>query len=295
MHVPTPKARALIALALTVLACAGGGVDRVGSLIAERAEGVERGTLMIASERLTDDELARILAHPEMADLADIALHHNALTAAAIPALVASPRIAGVQRLDLSYNPLGDAGVTALAASPVLARLTALSVAGAGATEAGIRALAASPHAARIAELDVGYQVVGAAAADLVQPRTVLRLREAGVDGPTAARLLNRAHVATIELSGNPIGSVSGRLATEITTIDLSGCEITRFDAAGPGLRALDLDRNPLGEAGIRAIAAAPWLADLQYLSVMGTDASPAARQALRDAWGERPGLTAER
>jgi Leucine-rich repeat (LRR) protein len=110
--------------------------------------------------------------------------------------------------------------------------------------------------------------------------------------------LLRAAEVRTLELSENPIGRLTDldAIAPAIMNLDLNHCELTDISAlaqaSAPALEALELDYNPLGDAGVVALAEARWLQQLKSLSVVGTKGSPAARQALRSAWGQRPGLT---
>ncbi len=276
-------------------------MSRVQSLIVERQGGIERGTLMVASAKLTDAELAELLADPRVTALSDLSLHHNALTSAGIRTAIASPKLTRLANLNLSNNPIGDEGVRALAGSEVLDPILTLSLAGVGATEAGAQALAESDHSAGIAQLDLGFQPIGRAAPLLATPRKALLLQKAGIDSQTAVALLQTGQVATLKLKENAIPTLDGltSVSPALTALDLGSCGLTDLSALAtapaPGLRSLHLDYNPLGDEGLEVLARATWLPTLEFLSAMGAQGGPAGRAALRSAWGERPGLTLER
>jgi len=291
------------ALALTVAICGCGGDNRsrAGSLIGIRLSAIERGTLFIASEKLTDAELAEILADPRVPPLTELSLHNNALSAASVRMIAASPKSQALGVLHLGHNPIGDEGVALLAASPAVQSLRLLSLGRVGMTGKGLHALASSPQAARIALFELRFQNLGADAAVLAEtPRDELLLQQTGIDGPTAVLLLRTARVKTLELKENPIRSLGGldAISTPLVSIDLSMCELTDIsiltEARAPSLQEMELDYNPLGDRGLHALAQARWLRQIRFLSVMGAKASREARQALRVAWGERPGLTLE-
>jgi hypothetical protein len=259
---------------------------------------MENGVLMIPSERLLDGELAEILADPRVVNLKELNLHNNALTAESARLIADSPKLVGLEILDLSFNPIADEGVATLAGSAQLESVRIFSVARVGASGRTARALAASSQAAGVADLDLRYQQIGPDAALLIGKRQVLRLTKTGIDGPTAVALLRAAEVQTLELSENAIGSLTDldAIRAAIMNLDLNHCELSDISAlaqaTAPGLEALELDYNPLGDAGLGALTTARWLQQLKFLSVVGTKGSPAARQALRSAWGQRPGLT---
>lgn len=297
--IPRMRISWLVCLACALAACDRGSQNRVGMLVGTREASLARGTLFIASEKLSDSELSAILADPRVSALTELTLHHNALSAAAVRTIAASQKLTALAILDLSFNPLGDEGVTVLASSPVLASLRNLSLAHAGITGEGLHALAHSPHAARIASLDLRFQNIGAAAALLATvPRDKLLLQQTGIDGPTAIILLRTARVKTLELEGNPIRTLAGldAISASLVSIDLSRCQLADISiltqALAPSLQALELDYNPLGDAGLDALVGAQWLKQIRFLSVMGAKSSPEARQKLRAAWGDRPGLT---
>jgi hypothetical protein len=292
---------------LVGLSC-GGGMDRVDQLLVERLRAVEKGTLMIPSARLTDAELEAVLSDPRVPALQELTLHHNQLTADGVTTITTSPKLAGLSTLDVSNNPVGDEGLSILAVSPVLDPLRVLSLAAVGASAEGVRALTQGAHVDGVAEIDLGFQALGDAGAQALAswpPRDKLLLQKAGIGGPGARALLEQGQAATLKLKENPVGEggLTGlsQISPALVTLDASACGLGPADAAAlagaaaPGLRSLELDHNALGDAGLRALASAPWLGQLQFLSVMGGKASPAARSDLQRAWGQRPGLTIEK
>ena len=287
--------------ALALLACAGSPMSRTEGLIAARTAGAARGTLMIPSEALTAAELAIVLADPRIPPLRELSLHHNALTAASVPTLLASPKLTALENLNLSNNPIGSAGIARLAEAPLLDGVRRLNLAATGVDASAARALAASSHTAKIAEIELGFQPIGAGASAWIGRRERLSLASAEIDGATARALLAESAVAHLTLEGNPIRDLTGlsRLSDAIVTLDLTACGLTDTRpltaVRAPALRALTLDSNPIGDAGLRDLAAAPWLPQLEFLSVMGTKGTAEGREVLRSAWGARPGLTAER
>ncbi len=202
--------------------------SRLEPLISERLQGIRNGTLMIASERLLDRELAEILADPRVGKLKALSLHNNALTAESMRVITASPKLAQLQVLDLSFNPIGDDGVAQLAASEILRPLRILALANVGASGRMARSIASSPHAAEIAELDLRFQAIGTDAALLVGKRKTLRLGKTAIDASTAATLLRTAQAQTIDLSENPIGSMVdiGAISSAIIDLDLRHCAL---------------------------------------------------------------------
>ena len=170
------------------------------------------------------------------------------------------------------------------------------------------RALAASTHLGRVDALDVGFQQLGDAgglALAGLSPRDQLLLQKAGIGGEGARALLSRSRARTLKLEGNPLGrgGLAGlsRVSPALVSLDLTSCGLGAADlttlasAPATGLRSLVLDYNPTGDAGLRALAGAAWLGQLDALSVMGAKAGDAARTELRRAWGDREGLTLER
>ena len=285
---------------MILLASGCGGNERKGVdlLTTVRLDGMKNGVLMIPSERLLDRELAELLEDPRVVNLKELSLHNNALTAESARLIAGVPKLRGVQVLDLSFNPIRDDGVDALAQSELLQSVRILSLAAVAASGRTARVLAASPHAAGIAELDLRYQQIGPDAALLVGKRTTLRLAKTGIERPAAVALLRAAEVQTLDLSENAVGTLAGleTISATISHLKLDDCHLTDItalaQAPAPGLEALELDYNPLDDAALGLLTQAPWFQQVKFLSLMGTKASPSARQALQTAWGPRPGLT---
>jgi hypothetical protein len=116
--------------------------------------------------------------------------------------------------------------------------------------------------------------------------------------------LLEDGQAESIDLSGNPIGpgGLEGlaRISPAVVSLNLSETKLSATDlaalaaVAAPGLRELTVDDNQHDDAGLKALAAAPWLGALEILEVGGYHASPAARKVLIAAWGERSGLVVD-
>ena len=65
--------------------------------------------------------------------------------------------------------------------------------------------------------------------------------------------------------------------------------KLTRGDHSG--LQLVRLNDNALNDADIDALTKAPWLAGLKALEARNTNTTAAARDRLKVAWGNRPGL----
>jgi hypothetical protein len=283
------------------VACGGG--DRIEPLLARHQAALESGALDLPSESLTDAEIATVVASDRVRPFTQVTLGGNRLTEVGARTLLTSDKATGVTSLMLDANQLGDAGLTAVA-DDAPAGLWDLFVGSNAATSAGAMAIARIP---RLHRLSVGGQPVsdGGAAALAAADAEIIEVSLAEVGGAGARVLLHGGRARTVDLSRNPIGPGGlqdlGSLAPGLEQVSIAHAKLDARDAAAlaaanaPGLRHLDLSYNPLGDAGLNALAHAPWLATLQTLDVMGTGGSLPARAALRAAWGARAGLVVER
>jgi len=199
------------------------------------AAGKLRGTesLICWDGGLTDVGATALAASADADRLMSLDLSWNHVGPSGAGALIESPHLQGMTRLRLYHNDLGVAGATRLAAAG--ARLAMLNLCGNALGDRGLHALAAGElHALR--ELALGWNDLGSVAALIAGPwRALVKLNvRANRLGPADA-----AHL------------LSGAL---------------------PELRWLGIDENPLGDAGLAAMLAAPGFRQLEWLNLGGTE-----------------------
>ena len=270
----------------------------------EEQDPVNDGRLVMHREGLSDNTLRRILETPRAERITDIAVHGNYLTPEGVRLIVESPVTEGLTWLNLDANPIGDDGLIILARSERLRSVQRLFLADVNATARGIGALAGSTHLGPLQTLSLGFQEVGDAGARAlasVEGVERLALQQAGIGGLGARSLLEDGGAESIDLSGNSIGpgGLVGlqRVSPAIVSLDLSETSLSSADLTAlsaveaTGLRELSIDGNRNDDTGLRAVAAASWLAQLEILEIGGYFASPQSRRELIAAWGERRGL----
>jgi hypothetical protein len=251
---------------------------------------------VMSSEGIGEPTLLRLLAHPEMRAITEIAIREQQLGVLAINAIMTAGSTEKLHSLYLAGNPLGDAGIKALAGSPRLAQIENLHLPNTGAGSEGIAALAASPHL-RAKNLFLGWQPIGdEGAIALVGAKQVkhLRLESAEVGGEGAVALIERGQFTSLSLITNPV-QLDGlsQISASIESLRLIECplrlaDIQRLAAArAPGLKALSLKWSPIEDEGLRALMNAPWFSQLESLDITANKASPAARRAFIEAYGE--------
>ena len=251
---------------------------------------------VMSSEGIGEPTLLRLLAHPEMRSITEIAIREQQLGVLAINAIMTASSTERLHSLNLSGNPLGNAGIKALAGASRLAQIETLQLHKTGASSEGIAALAASPHL-RAKNLFLGWQPVGVQGAiALVGAKQVkhLRLESAEVGGEGAVALIEHGRFTVLSLITNPI-QLDGlsQISASIESLSLIECplrlaDIQRLAAApAPGLKALSLKWSPIGDDGLRALMNASWFAQLESLDISASKASPAARRAFIQAYGK--------
>ena len=269
---------------------------------------VPSSTLIRYGSGLTDDVLADII-DGHLGNIEVIGLANNKLTAQSMAHILASEKTVTLTDLDLQGNPdLSDAAVQMLADSPRLSNLTHLYLSGSGITAAGFAHLAASPHHGALQFLSANVQPLGddgGTAIAQIPGLTVINLEQTEIGGRGTSALLQVPTLTALNLSQNPIAT--GSLSTlqgmspslNILILKDTGIGPADLDAllahAPDSLQFLNLMACPLGDSGLRALAGWSGLSQLVSLTVPRAGASPAANQALRDAWGSRPGLTTDR
>ena len=277
---------------------------KVNRLVGESQKTMERGALLLAAEDLNDEELAAILADQRVPALVDLDVQNNPLTRAAIQTMIGSPKLQGLQMLGLSDCPIGDEGMTLLAQSPILRSVDFLLLAGVNASTKGVEGLAASPYTGALRRLDLSGQPLGDSVASAVlrlHGLDDLTLQKVNLQGAGARALIEGATVKVLDLDRNALGpgALVGlrRISPSLSTITLQITGLGPQDAAAlaalpANLKALDLSYCPIGDEGVRALARASWIGKIHALDAEGSQASEPAKEALRQAYGARPGLT---
>jgi uncharacterized protein (TIGR02996 family) len=201
-----------------------------------------------------------------------------------------------------------DASAAVLAGSPKLSSLEHLRLWNCNLHEAGAQALARSPHLARLRSLWLGLgqytlnKIHAAGCAALAEPGALPALEvldldfndvgDAGwlpvVESGKLARFteLRLQKCSLSDASAVPMFAGATRLDA-LTTLDLShnqlGASAVRalVEARPAALRKLWLYGNPIGDAGIIALAETPWVQQLEELNVTSTGMTEAGAEVL--------------
>ncbi len=262
------------------------------------------GRLYLASDAEVDDAtLAVMLADVRVTALFEVDLTNQKLGPASARLLAESPKTAGLQVLVLGQNAIADDGAEAIAGR-AWSGLGQLGLAWTQLGPRGLAALARSPGLSHLHTLEIGYQPLGdAAVAQLtaLPALTSLSVSRTALAGPGARALLEVA-VGWLDLSDNPLpeGALAGlgALSPRLRSVSFKQSGLGASDAAvlaglpAPALRSVDLSMTKLDDAGLAALARAPWLAQLEALNVSYAGGSGAGLATLREAWGARPGLS---
>ena len=268
--------------------------DRVGALVADRREGLALGQLHLADVELVDAELAAVLLRSDVPALVEVHLAGNRLSGEGL-AVLAGEKTSGLTWLDLTTNPLGADGLEGLRGAGFWSSLSSLYVAGAGLEQLGVLA-----EARALRDLHVGGQAVGGQLGVLAGLEVArLWAPEVGLDAASAAPLLALDGLVALELDGNPLDGLALDVGPgSLRSLSVEGCGLGP-DTLAPltgkprsSLRHLVLSDNGLGDEGLAHLAGLSWLSELRSLEVARVGAGDAARQALAEAWGDRPGLT---
>ena len=205
--------------------------------------------------------------------------------------VLTSEMMRSVELLDLSHNDLGDAGVERVAKSVCLGGLQELLLTGVGCMDEGAEARAEAPRMPQLGKLVLSRNDIDARGAarliavnrltglhtiDLsvnpidgeelavelrgLAPRpgglSLLNLEDNGLSGTSMVELAQLPHFSEIErlaLSGNDFG---------VTGIDALTSRRLQF------LRGLLMGGSGLGDPGVAALVAAPWLPRLRELDL---------------------------
>ncbi|WAS97393.1 hypothetical protein [Nannocystis punicea] len=216
--------------------------------------------------------LVRRLKHLRTLDLS-----HNDIGIDGVKAIADAESLAGLRQLWLAYNNLGDEGATELSLADQLTQLRLLDLRNTGIGPSGVEDLLEEAWLSRLECLLLDANRLGNTAAKALAKAThmtrlkELRLRGTGF-GPEGARHLASApHLAGLRellVDSNPIGDegVAALLSApwpRLRLLVLGAGGITdegvRLLAGAPllaGLAGLDINRNKIGDAGMRALAA---------------------------------------
>ena len=208
----------------------------------------------------SDDELARWIAAGALRGIETLICWDARLTDTGATALAAAADGDRLASLDLSWNHIGEAGAHAVIDSPHLQRVTRLRL-----YHNEVGATGASRIAAAGARLEM-LNLCGNALGD----RGLAALASGELHGLHELALGWNA-LASID----PIvdGSWRGLVKLNVRANQLGATEAARLlSGALPALRWLGIDENPLGDAGLAAMLAAPGFRQLEWLNLGGTE-----------------------
>jgi uncharacterized protein (TIGR02996 family) len=216
------------------------------------------------------DDLQGVLQCPYLSRLSALTIHASYKREALARAVMKSEFFTGLKRLYLTRNRFEDDAAQHLAVSPVLSNLEELDLGDNELGETSALALASSPHLGSLRSLELRINRLGPVGAEAVAGSEKLtNLVRLGLSnneiGNARLRTLSRTqgffHVPALDLSENNLVA--------------AGLQVILNSYAGPidhkliRLRNLDLGRNPLGDDGMRVLAACPLLENLQVLRLV--------------------------
>jgi uncharacterized protein (TIGR02996 family) len=226
------------------------------------------GLRLTAAQRLAPIALKRI------ATLRKLELNGNALTVEMARVLAQAPLLDSVEELDLGSNSLGDQGVGFLARSPYLTRLGRLSLNSNRLGPDACRALAVAevPH---LRSLNVRTNTIGdEGLTDLAR-------------GPSLAAL-TALHASYNRVSSRGALWLAEAFPAFLSVLDLSwnpigdaGVRALASATQAPHLTALDLSYCELGDDAVVALAGSPTFAELRTLNLGSNHVGDAALAAL--------------
>jgi uncharacterized protein (TIGR02996 family) len=210
----------------------------------------------VRETRLSDawPRMGELVACPHLARLTALDLSSNLIGADGLRALLASPHIGRLRQLELSGTGIGSVGLDdLLEGEKLLPELTALDLGGNGLSDEDAALLAASPLSARLRAIELANN----------------DLSDAGVAALAGGGL---ERVRSLGLAWNAVRAPGVRA--------LTGSRLW------PGLAELDLSYTPVGNARAEELLAAPLVAPLRALSLVGADINTPLQQALRERYG---------
>jgi uncharacterized protein (TIGR02996 family) len=205
---------------------------------------------------------------------------HRSVDVAMLSQLIRCPQLGPIEHLNLQDCHLGAAELRLLADWPGLADVQVLNLSNNGFTDAGLNELLASPYLEGLRHLNLGHNRCGGA--------SLRRLYHT----PSLARL------RTLHLPGNFVGLAGLKLLAEsplrLVGLSLASSSLTHpageLLSQGPAfdrLRVLHLERNRLGDSGVKHLAHGPSLRRLRTLILDANDLDSPCLEVLRDreAW----------
>ncbi|QDU92878.1 hypothetical protein [Lignipirellula cremea] len=221
-------------------------------------------------------EMQALMQLPQMAQLHSLKFTLSELSTEDVRFLTESEHLTGLRQLELGGVEDPVAAARLLAKSILLGQLTHLAFDDVEIGEAGLRNLLSSGKLRQLKNLALG----GA------------RLGEQGLLPLLQCQDLSGLEELNLERNLD-LGPAIGRLAVSslkgLRRLSLASCYGGWEDGfrsfveqlALPRLEALNLANNELGDAGARALAAAPWLARLKELNIAQCGVTVAGMQAL--------------
>lgn len=185
--------------------------------------------------------------------------------------LAGAEHLAGLKSLHLTSNKFDDESIQYLAGSPLLSRLEDLDLGNhdrMGETSAQI--LAASPHLSTLRKLELANCRLGPVGAEAVAAserfpnlqRLGLAKNDIGIARlQTLTRTNGFLRVPVLDLADNKLSAAGLQVILNRYPFPV--------DAAANRLRDLDLSNNPLGDDGMRVLAACRHLANLRILRLV--------------------------
>jgi uncharacterized protein (TIGR02996 family) len=266
---------------LKMLRCGGnmygeGGRLDAAELIRALAPDCRLEELGVPGTLLLSEDIADLLAARVCSRLTDLDLHHNEIAPDGWTAFRSAP--CRLRELDLSHTPLAAISLDRLLGCAALSELRRLHLNGCGSAMANIRALAGSRFWAQAEELRMQQGSIPEASLEPLFTGTgpkALRVldvaqnwvRDGGVEqlcGAEWAGALTYLDLSQNYLSDNALRTIasSGRFKN-LRTLHLNFNSPYHQEGATPG--------EVITDAGLRALADSPTLANLRVLSVGGT------------------------
>jgi len=261
--------------------------------------GLER--LELRGNHVQAEGLRALAQATSLRSLVHLDVSHNWLAENAVEMLVGA-RLPALDSIDLAHNRIGNDGARHLAQARWLAGVRTLELGMTNIDGEGARALAHATWWPRLETLSLSNNRLGdpgaAALASVRAPSLrVLRLQGNNL-GPLGVRALVStglvAQVAHLDLRWNRLGAAGAEALAQAERGSLRSLVLDRNEIGDQGLRALSkspvlaglgtlsLGRNHIGDRGVQALTEAPGLS-LRALDLWHNDLGPLGAQALAD------------
>jgi uncharacterized protein (TIGR02996 family) len=215
--------------------------------------------------------LPRLLQRPELVRLRSLDLGYNQLNPESMRELASCPHLPNLVRLDVARNPILEAGFRELASAP-FPQLRELLLAQTGLTPAGLEALLQAPHLPPPRLLDLRYNTILTAGAEiLARSSRCAELETLLLDGPASflAGNLSRGEVRVDILIESTYLTRLSRLSLVSCGLDDEAVGVLANSNLG-NLQTLDLSLNNIGDAGARTLLRSQKLARLREIRLTG-------------------------